>query len=116
MGLFRKIKASLLDSWCGKCQIPMGETFRQLYTLPMMVGHYSSHKDAEYYIQNLRRVADRADILPGVYACEVIAYRCSCCGRRIVKLSIFLPVRDQDKWQDSYIFERGEMDGFLGLS
>ena len=94
----------------------MGETFRQLYVLPMMVGHYSPHKDAEYYKRNLRRISCRADILPGVYACEIIAYRCSGCGRQVVKLSIFLPVRDQDKWEDSYFFEHGELDDFLRQS
>lgn len=27
----------------------MDETVRQLYMLPMTVGHYCPHKDAEYY-------------------------------------------------------------------
>ncbi len=115
MGIFRKIKASLLDDWCGTCQVPMDVTLRRLYTLPMTVGHYIPHKDAEYYRRNLSRAACRADIPAGVYACEAIAYRCPGCGRRIVMLSIFLPVRDLDKWQDSYLFSRGELDDFLGL-
>lgn len=113
MGLIRKIKASLLDDWCGQCQIKMSETFQQLYTLPMTVGHYSAHKEAEYYRRSLRPVAHRADIPPGVYACRVSAYRCPDCGRRLVKVYIFLPVREQDKYEDSYLFEHGELDDFI---
>ena len=53
----------------------MDETVRQLYMLPMTVGHYCPHKDAEYYKRSLRRVARRAEIPPGIYACEGFVYR-----------------------------------------
>lgn len=113
MGFLRKIKAAFHDDWCSKCQTQMDETFRQLYMLPMMVGHYSAHKDAEYYKRNLKKVERKADIPTGVYACGAIAYRCPECGHQIVKLSIFLPVRDQEKYEDGYLFENGELDDFL---
>lgn len=113
MGLFRKIKARLRDDWCGPCQIQMSETFQQLYALPMTVGHYSAHKDAEYYRRNLRPVAHRTEIPPGLYACKLTAYRCPDCGRRLVKLFIFLPVREQDKYEDVYLFEHGELNDLI---
>jgi len=113
MGIFRKIKGIFHDDWCGKCQAKMDETIRQLYMLPMTVGHYCSHKDAEYYKRNLQKVARKADIPAGVYACGAIAYRCPECGHQIVKLSIFLPVRDEEKFEDVLIFENGELDEML---
>lgn len=83
--------------------------------LPMMVGHYVAHKDADYYKKNLVPVDKKADIPTGMYACGIIEYKCPKCCHRAVKLSIFLPVRDQEKPEDAYLFENGEMDDFLRL-
>ncbi len=113
MGLFRKLKAAFHDDWCGKCQTQMDETFRQLYMLPMTVGHYCSHKDPEYYKRSLRKVSRKADIPAGMYACGAIAYRCPQCGCQMVKLSIFLPVRNEEMYEDGIIFENGELDEWL---
>jgi len=113
MGLLRKIKAAFHDDWCSICQTQMNETSRQLYMLPMTVGHYCSHRDAEYYKRNLRKVSCKADIPVGVYACGAIAYRCPECGHRMIKLSIFLPVRDKEMDEDAMIFENGELDELL---
>ena len=116
MGLLRAIQSIFHDDWCKKCKTPMEVRARKLYTLPMTVGNYCAHKDAAYYKQNLRPVADRSRILPGIYACEVIAYRCPECGHSAVKLLIYLPVRDQNQQEDVYLFENGEMDDFLRRS
>lgn len=115
MGLLRTIQSIFHADWCKKCRMPMEEEerSRQLYTLPMTVGNYIAHKDAEYYRQNLQPVADRAHILPGIYACDVIACRCPECGHRAVKLSVYLPVRDQNQQEGVYLFENGELNGFL---
>ena len=114
MGLIKKFKAMLLDDWCGKCQVQMEEAYRQLYMLPMMVGHYTSHKDAEYYKKNLIKVNCKADIPVGTYACGIVSYRCPRCSKKEVKLSIFLPVRDMENYEDFIFFSNGELDDFIG--
>lgn len=111
MGLFRKLKAVLRDDWCGTCQVPMDTTFQRIYTLPMTVGHYRAHKNPAYYLENLRRVS--GEIMPGVYVCELTAYRCPDCGRRVVRLCIYLPVRGNRKFEDTYEFTHGELDDLL---
>lgn len=113
MGFFRKIRAVFHDDWCSKCQTKMEERKRQLYKLPMMVGHYTSHEEADYYKKNLIKVNRKADIPIGQYACGMIVYECPECGHRPVKLSIFLPVRDQEKPEDAMYFENGEMNDFI---
>ncbi|MCI8309324.1 MAG: hypothetical protein HFJ45_03780 [Clostridia bacterium] len=113
MGIFRKMISIFHDDWCRKCQYQMDETWRQLYMLPMRVGHYIEHNDANYYINNLYKVNCKADIPIGTYACGIIKYRCSRCGSELVKLSIFLPVRDQEKYEDTVYFNNGELDNFL---
>lgn len=113
MGLLHNLKAIFHDDWCSRCRTPMHEYYRQLYMLPVTVDHYVSHKDADYFIQNLIKVKRKADIPPGTYACGAIVYRCPACGHRLVKLSVFLPVRDQEKFEDYIYFEQGEMDDFL---
>lgn len=115
MGFFRKFCANFHDDWCSKCQNVMEERSRKLYMLPMMVGHYVSHKNPEYYKQNLIPVNRKADIPTGNYACGIIAYRCPECFHKAVKLSIFLPVREQEKYEDTFYFENGEMDDFVKL-
>ncbi len=113
MGFLKKIRGFFHDDWCSKCQSKMEEKNRSLYMLPMMVGHYTSHDDAEYYKKNLIQVNSKADIPIGNYACGLIAYECQECGHKAVKLSIFLPVRDEEKLEDAKYFENGEMDNFI---
>lgn len=113
MGFLRNIRAAFHDDWCGQCKKPMRETRRQLYMLPERVGHYHSHQDAEYFRCNLRKVNRKADIPTGLYACGAVGYQCPECGRHVVKLSIFLPVRDQEKHEDTVRFENGELDDVL---
>lgn len=113
MGFFRKFRANFHDDWCSECQNIMEERRKQLYMLPMMVGHYVSHKDVDYYKQNLIPINRKADIPTGRYACGIIAYRCPECLHQAVKLSVFLLVRDQEKYEDSFYFENGEMDDFI---
>ncbi len=115
MGFLRKLRSNFHDDWCSECQNVMEERSRKLYMLPMMVGHYVSHNEPEYYKQNLILVNCKADIPTGKYACGIIAYRCPECFHKAVKLSIFLPVRDQEKYEDVFYFKNGEMDDFVKL-
>lgn len=115
MGILRKAKALFHDDWCSKCQSEMNVEKKKLYMLPMMVGHYTSHSSPDYYKKNLVPVLKKADIPTGMYACGVISYKCPKCCNRAVKLSIFLPVRDQEKPEDAFLFEKGELDDFLNL-
>ena len=48
-----------------------------------------------------------------MYACGLIAYQCPQCSHRMVKASIFLPVRDQEKAEEAILFEKGELDDLL---
>ena len=48
-----------------------------------------------------------------MYACGAVMYECPECGHRLVKLSIFLPVRGQEKYEDTVWFQNGEMDNFM---
>ena len=97
----------------GKCQSQMEEKKRQLYMSPMIVGNYTSHENAEYYKKNLIKVNQKSDIPTGNYACGMIQYECPECGHEAVKLSIFLPVRDIEKQEDAFLFEKGELDDFI---
>lgn len=112
MGLFRKIRSTFHDDWCSQCQNEMEVVHKQLYLLPdMIVGHYIQHDDADYYKRNLVKVSKKADIPTGMYACGMHVYRCPYCGHRAVKLTVFLPVRDEEKLEQVLYFENGEMDG-----
>lgn len=113
MGLLRKVRAPFHDDWCKKCTNEMSIEKRQLYMLPMIVGHYSTHENASYYIKNLVGVSKKIDIPTGYYACGITKYRCNSCNFERVKLSIFLPVRDVEKYEDTVFYENGEMDEFL---
>lgn len=113
MKMFKKIRAIFHDDWCSKCQGQMEEKKRKLYMLPMMVGHYTSHKNAKYYMENLTYVNKKAEIPTGFYACGVTLYECLECEHKMVKLSIFLPVRDEEKYEDFIYFENGELDDFI---
>jgi len=116
MGLFKKMQSIFHADWCSICQCQMKEKKRQLYMLPMIVGHYVSHDDPNYYKKNLIKVNCKADIPTGTYACGAIIYECPQCGNRIVKLSIFLPVRDEEKYEDSICYKNGELDDFIWKS
>lgn len=116
MKMLKKIQSIFHDDWCKKCYTKMDVFDRHLYMLPMSVGHYVSHSDASYYKKNLYKVTRKADIPTGMYACGITRYKCSKCGYRVTKLSIFLPVRDQEKYEDFLYFEDGEFDEFLLLN
>ena len=76
----------------------------------MTVGNYRSHKDDSYYRRNLYPVSGKADIPAGYYACRAIRYRCPDCGRQFVKLSVFLPVREQEQFEEALLFREGELN------
>ena len=48
-----------------------------------------------------------------MYACGAIWYRCPECGKRLTKLDLFLPVRDEEKHETPVLFENGELNEFL---
>ncbi len=116
MNILRKMRAPFHDDWCKNCTEPMEIITKQLYMLPMLVGHYTSHTDANYYIENLIKVEKKKNIETGYYACGLYLYRCPRCANKVVKLSIFLPVRDEEKYEETIIFENGELDSFLQKS
>lgn len=113
MRFFKKIYGLFHEDCCTKCQTTMKLTKKQLFMLNITVGHYRSHKDPEYYKKNLIKVKRKADIPAGMYACGIKSYQCPKCGHQPVYLSIFLPVRDQEKYEDTIYFENGELDSFL---
>lgn len=113
MGILKKIRSIFHEDWCSKCQNKMDERNRSLYMLPMTVGHYVSHKDANYYKKNVYRVSKKSEIPAGTYACGMVSYKCPNCGNRVVRVSIFLPVRDQEKLEETFYFENGEFDQFF---
>ncbi|MBD5118717.1 MAG: hypothetical protein HDT37_06355 [Clostridiales bacterium] len=116
MGLIDKMLARFQDDWCKGCKREMEKARKQLFVLPgMTVGNYVRHEDAGYYKKHLRMVDKKADIPPGMYACGAIQYRCPECGKRLTKLELFLPVRDEEKHEIPVLFEHGELDDFLWL-
>ena len=76
-------------------------------------GHYESHTEVRYFKRALWPVEEREDIPAGTYACRALEYRCPRCGRRRVKLSVFLPVRDKNKMEETILFDDGEQMEFL---
>lgn len=113
MGLLQNLRNFFRDDCCDRCKTPAKEDGRQLFALPMTVGHYVSHKDADYYRRNLYPVTGKANIPAGVYACHAVRYRCPDCGRQFVKLSIFLPVREQEMVEESLLFREGELNDLV---
>lgn len=98
------------DDWCSECLAEMEVTRRQLYAMPeQRVGHYIPHEDAEYYRKALVPVRKKAEIPTGMYACGLTAYRCPNCGHQAVKVSVFLPVREEEKIEQSLYFDHGEL-------
>lgn len=113
MSIIKKIKALFKDNSCNECFADMDVEKKQLFMFPAMVGHYTHHDDAEYYLNNLIPVDKKADIPTGVYACGATKYTCPKCGHKMIKLSIFLPVRDQEKYEDTLFFNNGEVDNLF---
>lgn len=114
MELLERIKAPFRDDWCRNCGRTMEHTNRRLFAIPdMTVGHYESHTEVRYFKRALWPVEEREDIPAGTYACRALEYRCPRCGRRRVKLSVFLPVRDKNKMEEIILFDDGEQMEFL---
>ena len=113
MGIFKKIKALFHEDWCTKCQSKMDKISEQTFILPMTVGHYVSHREAEYYKNNLIKVDSKKDIPAGVHASIIKKYRCPKCGHNIVLVSNFLPVRNEEKLEETILYEKGELDSFI---
>lgn len=113
MSILKKIRAPFHEDWCKKCFSEMSVIQKQLYMLPMTVGNYVSHKNPSYYTENLIRVDKKKDIPAGYYACGIKRFCCQECGYQCVHLSVFLPVRDQEKPEETLLFENGELDTFL---
>lgn len=110
MGLLDKLKAKLRDDWCADCSRKLeiqGEP--RIYSLPMMVGQYREHDDPVYYLRNLRPVFDIKSLPNGQYASRMTILRCPGCGCRRERLSIFLPVRGEEKFESVHFFENDEL-------
>ncbi len=113
MNLFQKIKSKFKDDVCEGCGGKCTETFKQLYMLDQTVGHYARYENPSYYKKNLYKVEKKTDIPSGVYACGITEYTCQECHKKLVKLSIFLPVRDQEMHETPVYYRNGEMDDFI---
>lgn len=114
MGFLRRIRAVFHENWCNLCQSEMDVMHKQLYALPdLTVGHYSSHESPEYYRKHLVPVTKKAEIPAGIYACGLHAYRCPQCGHRRVQLTVFLPVREEEKTEEILFFDHGELDDLI---
>ena len=113
MSFIKKIKGLFHDDWCPICNHEMSLYDKQLFMLNETVSHYVSTRDVKYFEKNLIKVNKKSEIPPGIYACGVKTYWCSDCGKKIVLMQVFLPVRDYEKQEDAFYFENGELDQFL---
>lgn len=114
MSFLDKLKSKFKDDWCEKCTKPMELRKKQLFMLPTMtVGHYVSHDDPNYYLKNMLKVNKKADIPVGFYACGTYLYHCPTCGRDIAKITVFLPVRDQEQIEESFLYEDKDLISFI---
>lgn len=113
MGFLRKVQSIFHDDWCQDCTAAMDLRKKQLFALPMTVGHYVEHDDPNYFLQNLTKVDKKADIPTGLYACGSYLYHCPKCNKEIVKLTIFLPVRDQEQVETSYLYSDPDLIKFI---
>lgn len=113
MSIIKKLKSSFHDDWCKNCYEEMEMQNKKLFMLPILVGHYVSHTNPDYYKKNLTPVNKKEDIPTGFYACGITNYWCPKCSYKITKLSIFLPVRGIEKYEDTLIFKNGELDELL---
>ena len=111
--MFRKIRSWFHADWCEKCYSEMTVINKKLFMLPITVGHYQSHENAQYYIDNLYFVKKKSEIPTGYYACGLKKYHCPNCHHEITQLNIFLPVRDVEKYEDTIYFKNGELDVLL---
>ncbi len=113
MKLFRKMLRAFHIDWCSKCYSTMEITDTHLYFLPMSVGNYVDHENAEYYLNNAVPISKVSDIPTGMYACRVKAYRCLECSNTAVIIYPFLPVRGEERREIAHIFENGEVDSLI---
>ncbi len=113
MNVFKKILGVFHSDWCKKCGAVMEITDTRLYFLPMSVGNYVDHENADYYINNAIPVASVSDIPTGMYACRVQAMHCPQCAKSTVLVSPFLPVRGEERREIAHIFENGEVDSLI---
>ncbi len=113
MNWIKKIKSKFKDDICEACGGDCRVTYKQLYLMDQTVGHYVRHENASYYKKNLYKIEKKSDIPSGVYACGITEYTCDDCHKNLVKLAIFLPVRDQEMYETPIYFKNGEMDDFI---
>lgn len=113
MSFLRKIKGLFHEDWCPACNTEMTLDDKQLFMLDETVSHYVSTRDAKYFQNNLIKVDKKSDISAGLYACGIKTYWCSECNKKIVYVQVFLPVRDQEKLEDAFYYENGELNQFL---
>lgn len=113
MGFIKKLRGHFHDDWCSQCLNQMDMVKKQLYAMPFVtVANFSFCKDADYYKRHLVKVSKKAEIPKGTYACGIHNYRCGHCGHRAARLTIFLPVRDQELVEGLLYFDKGELDDF----
>lgn len=113
MSFLKKFKGLFHDDWCPTCNSEMELTDKQLFMLNETVSHYVSTRNPVYFQNNLLKVDKKSDIPAGVYACGIKTYWCSKCSKKIVYVQVFLPVRDQEKMEDVFYYENGELNNFL---
>ena len=63
MSLLKKLRCLFNDDICSKCGGTNDQTFKQLYLLDQMVGHYVCHEDANYYKKNKEGLHAMCEIL-----------------------------------------------------
>lgn len=113
MSFLKKIKGLFHEDWCPTCNEEMELVFKQLFMLNETVSHYVSTRNPKYFENNLIKVDKKSDIPAGLYACGIKTYWCSKCNKKISLVKVFLPVRDQEKGEDAFYYENGELDQFL---
>ena len=113
MNVFKKILGVFHSDWCKKCGTAMKITDTRLYFLPMSVGNYTDHENADYYLKNAVPISDISQIPTGMYACRVQAMRCPQCANNAVIVCPFLPVRGEERKELAHIFENGEVDELI---
>ncbi len=111
MNIIKAIRAPFQDSWCKKCFRTMDETHNQLFAMAgVTVAHFRPHADPEYFLRTLKPIPSLSNLPAGLYACRGVRYHCPKCGRTLVRLSIFLPVRGKEKEEEDVYFDRGQVD------
>ncbi len=114
MGWMGKLYACFHRNCCESCLCEQDLVREQLYALPtMQVGRYIRCSDVRYYRRALEKVRSKTEIPTGMYACRIQKYLCPKCGKKMVRLTIFLPVRDKEMVEQVLYYNDGEMDGFI---